>query len=130
MGSYQEHVKSMTGTDDVKPTNRCWHHGCPMKASVNSAGTKECVFHHGQKGMHHQKITDSIKKNYDLITNYNKFLKHEDWGNEAMVKWLETNTLLPIKKFEDGTHEPISIYINRYYNWMVAHVLEDATLDV
>jgi hypothetical protein len=127
MGSYNDTMKQLQGTDDVKQDLTCWHHGCPIEGAINTAGTKECVFHHGQKGMYHQHITNSIKKNRDLIDNYNKFLKHEDWGNPAMINWLETNTLLPIKKYEDGTHEPISLYINRYYNWMVAHVLEEAT---
>ena len=92
---------------------RCKARGCPMMSTVKP--DEVCQFHHGVNFGHNGEgwnaMTESIKHNKGLVQKYTN-LAHtpsSSWNLMAMRGW----EVLPM-----GEHEPATIYLNRFNNWI------------
>jgi len=108
-----------------KPTHntrmpKCKYMGCPLKASSQINGEWACSFHDSPD--YHQSVTEAINKRLSLITAYSKMLKwtSSDW--ESNHAWLKTNQHIQLQEDECR-----SIYLQRYYMWIIDTVKTEAT---
>ena len=121
--NYREEMDKLDDTKKTKSVKRkkkCNYTSCKLSATTEINGHYTCPFHFNTDFPN--QVTVSITQNFRLIQHYSRMVKWtvKDWRDQQ--SWLLNNKSLNMLQDEIP-----SVYINRFYNWLLNKVADDAT---